>query len=112
MTALAPHLAAGLGRLLAQQGPGGLPWLQPVLALLCVAGATAWLTARWLIRRRSGCTGDCSRCVAHGAETRPGPCGRPPGGGIRPDGLRVLQGQEPGSPGLRVTANVPPRADV
>jgi hypothetical protein len=87
------------------------PWFQPVMMLLCVAAATAWLTARWMIRRRSGCAGDCSRCTAHGAETHAGgthagACGRPPGGGIRPDGLRVLQNRGPGS------ANVPPRTDV
>lgn len=80
------------------------PWFQPVMMLLCVAGATAWLTARWLIRRRSGCAGDCSRCTAGGAETSPGACGRPPGAGIRPDALRVLQ--------ARGGANVPPRTDV
>lgn len=89
------------------------PWFQPVMMLLCVAAATAWLTARWMIRRRSGCAGDCSRCTAHGAETQPGgaqagACGRPPGGGIRPDGLRVLQNRGAGSQ----TANVPPRTDV
>jgi hypothetical protein len=80
------------------------PWFQPVMMLLCVAGATAWLTARWMIRRRSGCAGDCSRCTAGGAETQPGACARPPGAGIRPDGLRVLQN--------RGAANVPPRTDV
>ena len=89
------------------------PWFQPAMMLLCVAAATAWLTARWMIRRRSGCAGDCSRCTAHGAETQPGgaqpgACGRPPGGGIRPDGLRVLQNRGAGSQ----TANVPPRTDV
>ena len=88
------------------------PWFQPVMMLLCVAAATAWLTARWMIRRRSGCAGDCSRCTAHGAETRPGACGRPPGGGIRPDGLRVLQGRGAGSEAPRSSANVPPRTAV
>jgi len=86
-----------LGRLFGQ------PWFQPVMMLLCVVGATAWLTARWMIRRRSGCAGDCSRCTAHGAETQPGACDRPPGGGIRPEGLRVLQDRG---------ANVPSRTDV
>lgn len=85
------------------EGLLAMPWLQPVMMLLCVAGATAWLTARWLIRRRSGCAGDCSRCTAGGAQTSPGACGRPPGGGIRPDALRVLQSGN---------ANVPPRTDV
>jgi hypothetical protein len=84
------------------EGLLGQPWFQPVMMLLCVAGATAWLTARWMIRRRSGCAGDCGRCTAGGAATSPGACGRPPGGGIRPDALRVLQGP----------ANVPPRTDV
>jgi hypothetical protein len=104
------------------QGLLGQPWFQPVMMLLCVAGASAWLTARWMIRRRSGCDGDCSRCTAHGAETQPGSqagvgsqpgaCGRPPGGGIRPDGLRVLQNRSPGSQALRSSANVPPRTAV
>lgn len=85
------------------EGLLAMPWFQPVMMLLCVAGATAWLTARWLIRRRSGCAGDCSRCTAGGAQTSPGACGRPPGGGIRPDALRVLQSGN---------ANVPPRTDV
>ncbi|MBA3549715.1 MAG: hypothetical protein H0T76_24820 [Nannocystis sp.] len=103
------------------------PWFQPVMMLLCVAAATAWLTARWIIRRRSGCAGDCSRCTAHGPEThaaggalsggaQPGACGRPPGGGIRPDGLKVLQNRGPGSQAPRGsgsrTANVPTHTDV
>ena len=94
------------------------PWFQPVMMLLCVAIATAWLTARWMIRRRSGCAGDCSRCTAHGAETlagggaQTGACGRPPGGGIRPDGLRVLQNSQALRGSGSQTANVPPRTDV
>lgn len=94
------HLVAPSLSLLARLGPPPEPgpswqvWLQPALMLACVAAATAWLTARWLIRRRSGCAGDCSRCTAHGAETEPGPgaCGRLPPSGVRPAGLRVLQG--------------------
>lgn len=68
-------------------------WVQPALVLLSVVVATAWLTARWLIRRRSGCTGDCSRCAAH--EPAGGVCHKPtalkPITGIRPAGLHVLQ---------------------
>jgi hypothetical protein len=80
-------------------------WLQLAAMLACVTAAVAWLTARWLIRRRSGCAGDCSRCVAHGTATTPGPraCSRDDHG-IRPAGLRVLQG--PGS------ANLPPPGHV
>jgi len=105
---MAPVASMTLIAVLAEQGLLGQlfeqPWFQPVMMLLCVAGATAWLTARWMIRRRSGCAGDCSRCTAGGAETSPGACGRPPGAGIRPDALRVLQ--------ARGGANVPPRTDV
>lgn len=66
-------------------------WVQPALVLLSVVVATAWLTARWLIRRRSGCAGDCSRCTAH--EPSGGVCHKPtnPITGIRPAGLHVLQ---------------------
>lgn len=67
---------------------GWQAWLQPALVLLAVATATGWLTARWLIRRRSGCAGDCSRCAAH--EPNATPCHKPTGG-IRPAGLHVLQ---------------------
>jgi hypothetical protein len=63
--------------------PGWQAWVQAGAALLAVAVAVAWLTARWLIRRRAGCTG--------AADTRPGPCGKPPSG-VRPAGLQVLQG--------------------
>lgn len=63
-------------------------WVQPALVLLSVVVATAWLTARWLIRRRSGCTGDCSRCTAHAPSG--GVCHKPTTG-IRPAGLQVLQ---------------------
>ena len=101
--------------LLADLGPA-LPgvsdmqaWFQVGAVLLCVIGAAAWLTARWLIRRRSGCAGDCSRCVAHGAETRPGPgaCGHTHGGtGIRSDALRVMPSPSPGQ------TNLPPRGGV
>lgn len=96
-------VAATIVFTLLAEGLLATPWFQPVMMLLCVAGATAWLTARWLLRRRSGCAGDCSRCTAGGARTSPGACGRPPGGGIRPDALRVLQ---------RGNTNVPPRTDV
>jgi hypothetical protein len=66
-------------------------WVQPALVLLSVVVATAWLTARWLIRRRSGCTGDCSRCTSSSRPSGPGaPCHKPTGG-IRPAGLHVLQ---------------------
>lgn len=81
-------------------------WAQPVLVLLSVAAAAAWLTARWLIRRRSGCTGDCSRCVAHAPDA--GPCRSSlgpthhPNHGIRSPGLQVLQGP----------TNVPHSGDV
>ena len=102
--------------LLADLGPA-LPdssdlqaWFQVGAVLVCVVGAAAWLTARWLIRRRSGCAGDCSRCVAHGAETRPGPgaCGHTHGGtGIRSEALRVVPSPPP--PG---SANLPPRGGV
>jgi hypothetical protein len=61
--------------------PGWQAWVQAGAALLAVAVAVAWLTARWLIRRRA----------AGGADTRPGPCGKPPSG-VRPAGLQVLQG--------------------
>jgi cobalamin synthase len=37
--------------------PGWQAWVQAGAALLAVAVAVAWLTARWLIRRRAGCTG-------------------------------------------------------
>jgi hypothetical protein len=85
-------------------------WAQPILVLLSIAAAAAWLTARWLIRRRSGCTGDCSRCVAHAPNA--GPCRTPsrpahhpphrPATGIRSPGLQVLQGP----------TNVPHSGDV
>lgn len=96
--------------LLADLGPSfsdGLPdWLsgwQTGAVLLCITAAVAWLTARWLNRRRSGCAGDCSRCVAHGAETTPGTCARTQDGpGIRSASLRVLPG----------TANLPHTGDV
>jgi hypothetical protein len=106
------NLLVALAEPLSEPGLLAQPWFQPVMMLLCLAAATAWLTARWMIRRRSGCAGDCSRCTAHGAETRPGACGRPPGGGIRPDGLRVLQGRGAGSEAPRSSANVPPRTAV
>lgn len=77
-------------------------WWQAGAMLACIVAAVAWLTARWLIRRRSGCAGDCSRCTAHGAATEPGPCAGTGGTGIRAAGLRVL----------RETANVPPRGPV
>ena len=94
---------------LADLGPA-LPdtsqWFQAGAMLVCVVGAVAWLTARWVIRRRSGCAGDCSRCTAHGAATEPGPCARTGptlgGTGVRADGLRVLQGP----------ANLPPGGGV
>ena len=85
--------------------PGGSAWQawwQTGAMLLCLSVAVAWLTARWLIRRRSGCAGDCSRCVAHGAETRPGPgaCGhKHEGPGIRSASLRVLPGANLPRPG-------------
>lgn len=95
MHAMAPFSALLLDpvRLEGWQG-----WVQPALVLLSVAAAAAWLTARWLIRRRSGCTGDCSRCAAH--EPSGTACHKPSGlpgprgltGGIRPPGLHVLQG--------------------
>lgn len=68
-------------------------WVQPALVLLSVVIATAWLTARWLIRRKGGCTGDCSRCAAHEPNALHGPPGacHKPSGGIRPAGLHVLQ---------------------
>ena len=91
------NLLVALAEPLSEPGLLAQPWFQPVMMLLCVAGATAWLTARWLIRRRSGCAGAC---------------GRPPGGGIRPDGLRVLQGRGAGSEAPRSSANVPPRTAV
>lgn len=64
-------------------------WVQPLAVLLAVVAASAWLTARWLIRRRSGCTGDCSRCASH--TPGPGACHKP-ATGVRPPGLHVLQG--------------------
>jgi len=60
--------------------------LQQLAALAAVALAAGWLTARWLIRRRSGCSGDCSRCEASGRT----PCALPTTG-IRPPGLKVVQ---------------------
>lgn len=94
----------GLGMLGLQSPDAGEPtvqqWLQVGLALASVAAAVAWLTARWLIRRKAGCAGDCSRCVAGGAEV--GPCQRPPTTGVRPPGLHVLQGP----------ANLPRSGDV
>ncbi len=79
-------------------------WFQLAAMLLCVTAAVAWLTARWLIRRRSGCAGDCSRCVAHGAATTPGPGACRSEHGIRSAGLRVLQGPR--------SANLPPSGHV
>lgn len=68
-----------------------LPQLvQQLAALAAVALATGWLTARWLLRRRRGCGGDCSRCTSAGRT----PCALPntlPGPGVRPPGLRVVQ---------------------
>jgi hypothetical protein len=71
---------------------GWQAWVQPALVLLSVVVASAWLTARWLIRRRSGCTGDCSRCTSAGAQPSgtATPCHKPTGG-IRPASLHVLQ---------------------
>lgn len=80
MHAMAPYLSLLLA-------DGAQEWVQPALVLLSVAAAAAWLTARWLIRRRSGCTGDCSRCAAHETANA---CHKPTGG-IRPAGLHVLQ---------------------
>lgn len=100
----------------ADLGPGlaGMQaWWQTGAVLVCVMAATAWLTARWLIRRRSGCAGDCSRCVAGGAETRPGQgaCGHTHGGtGIRSESLRVVRSGGP--PGQAMPANLPSRGDV
>lgn len=97
-TPCAPLLA-----LMTELGSDVQQWWQAGAMLTCVVAATAWLTARWLIRRRSGCAGDCSRCVAHGAQTSPGPgaCGHD-GKGIRSAGLKVLPG----------AANLPPSRDV
>ena len=81
-------------------------WWQAGAVLVCITAAAAWLTARWLLRRKRGCAGDCSRCVAGGAETRPGPgaCGHTHGGtGVRSDSLRVVQ---------TPPANLPPRGGV
>ncbi|HEY0139174.1 MAG TPA: hypothetical protein VGB85_34035, partial [Nannocystis sp.] len=96
-----PILATAHARYLADLGPG-LPdvqaWWQTGAVLVCVMAATAWLTARWLIRRKKGCAGDCSRCVAGGAATTPGPgaCGHTHGGtGIRSDSLRVVRSGGP-----------------
>ena len=81
-------------------------WVPLAAMLACVTVAVAWLTARWLVRRRSGCAGDCSRCVAHGAAPTAGPgaCSRDDPHGIRSAGLRVLQGQG--------SANLPPSGRV
>jgi hypothetical protein len=88
--------------------PDWQAWWQAGATLLCLSVAVAWLTARWLIRRRSNCAGDCSRCVAHGAKTRvgagpgAGTCGhKHDGPGIRSASLRVLPG-----------ANLPRSSDV
>ncbi len=105
-------LAHSLRDLLRDLGPS-LPdvqqWWQAAAMLACVVAASAWLTARWLIRRRSGCAGDCSRCVAGGARTTspggagPGACGHNHDGkGIRSAGLKVLPG----------SANLPPTGGV
>ena len=80
MPATAPSLLADAG---------WHAWVQPLAALLSIAVAVAWLTARWLIRRRAGCTGDCSRCASH--TPGPGACHKPTTG-VRPAGLHVLQG--------------------
>jgi hypothetical protein len=48
-------------------GPEMQALWQQLAALVVVAVAAAWLTARWLIRRRSDCGGACSRCTGAGA---------------------------------------------
>lgn len=64
--------------------------LQQLAALAAVALAAGWLTVRWMLRRRrAGCGGDCGRCAARGGG--PSPCASP-SKGLRPEGLRVLQG--------------------
>ncbi len=68
--------------------------VQQVAALLVVAGAAAWLTLRWIMRRRAGCGGDCGKCAARGAS----PCASPRVG-VRPEGLRVIQGPNVSPPG-------------
>jgi len=90
-------------------------WWQTAAVLVCVVAASAWLTARWLIRRKRGCAGDCSRCVAGGAATTPGPgaCGHTHGGtGIRSDSLRVVRSGGPPAGSHAMPANLPPRGDV
>jgi hypothetical protein len=99
-----PHpLLVDVGNGLSDGLQGWQVWWQTGAVLLCITAAVAWLTARWLNRRRSGCAGDCSRCVAHGAEARPGPCARTQEGpGVRSASLRVLPG----------AANLPHSGDV
>ncbi|HEY8374862.1 MAG TPA: hypothetical protein VIK91_00180 [Nannocystis sp.] len=86
--------------------PVGLDWQalwQQLAALAVVVLATAWLTVRWLTRRRGPCGGVCSRCTAcensRGASDAKisGAISRTePARGLRPAGLRVVQG--PGAP--------------
>jgi hypothetical protein len=70
---------------------------QQLAALAAVAVAAAWLTARWLARRRGECGGACSRCThacarAEGAVSRAAGDAPPdPPRGVRPAGLRVVQ---------------------
>ncbi|MCA9634784.1 MAG: hypothetical protein KC420_01985 [Myxococcales bacterium] len=62
---------------------------QYVAAFAAVTGAAAWLTVRFLRRRRS--CGNCGRCErALGGSGGGGSC---QGKGVRSDGLRILQGK-------------------
>lgn len=81
--------------------------LQQLAALAAVALAAGWLTARWLIRRRSACGGACSRCEGASAcekargtaehDAPPPAASSAPPRGVRSDALRVVQ---PGSENL------------
>ncbi len=73
---------------------------QVAAVLACVTGASAFLTTRWVLRRRRGCTGECSRCPSRGASTTA--CQPKPTTGLRPAGLQVLQ----------TPPNLSPPADV
>lgn len=68
--------------------------LQQLATLAAVALAAGWLTARWLLRRRSECGGACARCEGASACEKAAsavPPAREPARGVRSPGLHVIQ---------------------